>query len=202
MQGNPNKHPAHAQSTGRRDGKTRNAAPFACGKTWQCFKKVTGQEIFQHVLFKLKAPFLRHMMRKTQGELPYVPYVLMSEWTYLGLSTKDERLTRPLVNRLTGQLVNRLTGQLVNWLPGQLVSQSTRQLVNRRNLFSKKFNTKSTLFVRQPPTLPQKIDSREGLFRCPKGVVVHAGKMNFYLNQPPLTPVFGLFAAKYSAFWC
>jgi len=60
----------------------------------------------------------------------------------------------------------------------------------------------SAFFVHQPLTLPQKIDSREGLFRCPKGVVVRAGKMNFYLNQPPLTPVFGLFAAKYSAFWC
>ena len=40
----------------------------------------------------------------------------------------------------------------------------------------------TALFVHQPPTLPQKIDSREGLFWCKKGVVVHAGKMNFYLN--------------------
>jgi len=69
-------------------------------------------------------------------------------------------------------------------------------------VFGKNFNTKSGFFVHQPLTLPQKIDSREGLFWCKKGVVVHAGKMNFYLNQPPLTPIFGLFAAKCSAFWC
>jgi len=69
-------------------------------------------------------------------------------------------------------------------------------------VFSKKFNTKSGFFVHQPLTLPQKIDSREGLFRCQKGVVVHVGKMNFNTTNPPLTPIFGLFAAKYSAFWC
>ena len=40
----------------------------------------------------------------------------------------------------------------------------------------------TTLFVHQPRTLPQKIDSREGLLWCKKGVVVHAGKMNIYLN--------------------
>jgi len=26
--------------------------------------------------------------------------------------------------------------------------------------------------------------------------------MNIYFNQPPFAPVFGLFAAKYSAIWC
>ena len=31
-------------------------------------------------------------------------------------------------------------------------------------VFSKKFNIMSTLFVHQAPALPQKIDSREGLF--------------------------------------
>jgi len=31
-------------------------------------------------------------------------------------------------------------------------------------VFSKKFNIMSTLFVHQTPALPQKIDSREGLF--------------------------------------
>ena len=31
-------------------------------------------------------------------------------------------------------------------------------------VFSKKFNIMSALFVHQTPTLPQKIDSREGLF--------------------------------------
>ena len=31
---------------------------------------------------------------------------------------------------------------------------------------------------------------------------MHAGKMNFYLNRPPPTPVLGPFAAKCNAFWC
>ena len=60
----------------------------------------------------------------------------------------------------------------------------------------------SAVFAHHPLTLPQKIDSREGLFWCQKGAIVHAGKMNFYLNRPPLTPVFGRFAAKCSVFWC
>ena len=36
-------------------------------------------------------------------------------------------------------------------------------------VFSKKFNTMSTLFVHQSLTLPQKIDSREGCFDAKKG---------------------------------
>jgi len=28
------------------------------------------------------------------------------------------------------------------------------------------------------------------------------GKMNIYLKTPPFALVFGLFAAKWSAFWC
>lgn len=54
----------------------------------------------------------------------------------------------------------------------------------------------SALFVHQSFTLPQKIDSRGGLFWCQKGAVVHADKMNFYLKRPPLIPVLGRFAAK------
>ena len=68
--------------------------------------------------------------------------------------------------------------------------------------FSKNFNIMSALFVHQLFTLPQKIDSRGGLFWCQKGAVVHADKMNFYLKWPSLTPVLGPFAAKCSAFWC
>ena len=67
-------------------------------------------------------------------------------------------------------------------------------------VFSKKFNIMSALSAHQSPTLPQKIDSREGLFWCKKGVVCECGKMNFYLNCPPLTPVFRPFSAKWSAF--
>ena len=59
-----------------------------------------------------------------------------------------------------------------------------------------------TPFVHQSLTLSQKIDSREGLFWGQKRVVVHAGKMYFYLNRPSLTPVLGLFAAKCTAICC
>ena len=69
-------------------------------------------------------------------------------------------------------------------------------------VFSKKFNIISALFVHQSLTLPQKIDSREGLFRCKKGWHATVGKMNIYLKRPPFAPHSGLFAAKFSAFWC
>ena len=65
--------------------------------------------------------------------------------------------------------------------------------------FRVKFNMKSALFVRQLPTLPQKIDSREGLFRCKNGVVLGCGRMNIYYNKPPFVPTFGLFLAKCGA---
>ena len=68
-------------------------------------------------------------------------------------------------------------------------------------VFSRKFNTKSALFLHQSPTLPQKIDSREGWFWCKKGLVAKVGKMNFYLKETVFAPVFGLFAAKRTAFW-
>ena len=87
----------------------------------------------------------------------------------------------------------------------RLVDELVISLVNSLTLkchdFSVNFNIVSALFAHQSPILPQKIDSREGLFRCKKGVVVHADKMNFYLNRPPPTPVFALFAAKCSAIW-
>ena len=69
-------------------------------------------------------------------------------------------------------------------------------------VFSKRFNIMSALSVHQSLTLPQKIDSRGGLFWCKKRLACACGKMNFYLNWPPLTPVFGWFIAKWSAFWC
>ncbi len=65
--------------------------------------------------------------------------------------------------------------------------------------FNKKFNIMSTFFVHQSPTLPQKIDSREGWFWCKEEGVAHAGKMNIYVKQPPFTQFLGLFAAKYGA---
>ena len=57
-------------------------------------------------------------------------------------------------------------------------------------------------FIHQSPTLPQKIDSREGWFRCKKGAGCECGKMNIYFKKPPFAPILGLFDAKWSAFWC
>ena len=58
----------------------------------------------------------------------------------------------------------------------------------------------SALFIHQLLTLPQKSNSREGLFGCKMGLACACGKMNFYLKEPPFAPVFGLFAAKWRAF--
>ena len=60
----------------------------------------------------------------------------------------------------------------------------------------------SALFAHQSSALSQKIDSREDLLWCKKGVVCECGIMNIYLSRPSLTPILGLFAAKCSAFWC
>ena len=60
----------------------------------------------------------------------------------------------------------------------------------------------TALVAHQSPTLPQKNDSREGLFGCEIGLACAYGKMNFYLRRPPFVPVSGLFAAKWRAFWC
>ena len=69
-------------------------------------------------------------------------------------------------------------------------------------IFSKKFNIMSALFVHQPSTLPQKIDSREGCCWCKKGLVYEYSKMNFYLKEPSFAPCFRPFLAKCGAIWC
>ena len=67
-------------------------------------------------------------------------------------------------------------------------------------VFGWSFNIVSALFFHQSPTLPQKIDSREGLFWCKKGVVVNAGKMNTYCIKPQFAPALGPLFAKFAAF--
>jgi len=69
-------------------------------------------------------------------------------------------------------------------------------------IFNKNFNIMSALFVHQPFTLPQKIDSREGCCWCKKGLVHEHYKMNFYLKEPPFAPCFRPFLAKCGAIWC
>ena len=68
----------------------------------------------------------------------------------------------------------------------------------------------SALFAHQSPALPQKIDSREGLFRYKMGLIVNASKVNTHCIKPQFAPDLGLlgakckciFGAKRSAFWC
>ena len=105
------------------------------------------------------------------------------------------------INSRTNTLVNLSTRQLTNLLTCQLVNLSTRQLKKKCQPFSKKFNIKSALSLHQPRTLPQKIDSREGLFWCKIGLVCEWCKMNIYSKETPFTPTFVLFLAKYSAIW-
>ena len=128
---------------------------------------------FQCTLYRLKTSFRWHIMSKKSRLLLYVSYVLMSEWAYLCQNTIR-----------------------------QTINSSTCQPINFCKIFSKKFNTKSALFIHRLPTLPQKIDSREGLSWCKKGVVCVCGKMNFYLIKPSFAPVMGTFPAKSTAFWC
>ena len=66
-------------------------------------------------------------------------------------------------------------------------------------VFSNKFNIISALSAHRASTLPQKIDSREGLFRCKRGLVANASKVNTHCIKLQFAPMFGLFAAQYSA---
>ena len=84
-------------------------------------------------------------------------------------------------------------------LVDELVIPLVNSLALKCHLFSVNFNIVSTLFIHQLLCLPQKNDSREGLFRCKMELVVHADKMNFYLKETAFAPVIGLFAAKCSA---
>ena len=65
----------------------------------------------------------------------------------------------------------------------------------------------STLFIHQSYASVQKIDSREGLSCCKRGVICERNKMNIYLMGRHLHPFWGYlllnvvqYAAKYSAF--
>ena len=106
---------------------------------------------FQCTLYRLKTSFRWHIMRKKSRLLLYVSYVLMSEWAYLCQNTIR-----------------------------QTINSSTCQPINFCKFFSRKFNTKSGLFIHQLPILPQKNDSREGLFWCKIGLACTCGRMNNY----------------------
>ena len=42
----------------------RNPTPFASVKTWPCLKKVTRRKFFRRILYKLKASYQWHIMRR------------------------------------------------------------------------------------------------------------------------------------------
>ena len=77
-----------------------------------------------------------------------------TEWT----TTFVPHPTNKLTNLYARQLVNLSTHLRANSLSYQPVNSKYCQL------FSVNFNIMSTLSTHQPPTLSQKIDSREGLF--------------------------------------
>ena len=64
----------------------------------------------------IKAPLLWHIMREKQGGVLYVPYVLMSKWTYLCQNAKrtTNSFACPLVYWFTHQLVNLFVRPAVN----------------------------------------------------------------------------------------
>jgi len=86
-----------------------------------------------------------------------------------GKKTHFSRNEKRTINPLTYPLANLSTPQLVHSLTCPLVNLSTRPLAKYCQLYGKKFNTMSAPFIHQLLTLPQKIDSREGLFRCQIG---------------------------------
>ena len=90
-------------------------------------------------------------------------------------------MTPALVYLSTHKLTNQHARQPVNLSARQ---HAPRHLINLNpcQLFGMDFNIKRALFVHQPSNLAQKIDSREGLFWCQKGAIVHSGRMYFYLN--------------------
>jgi len=88
---------------------------------------------------------------------------------YLDCACKQHHIYIFYVGKLT-RLVDELAIPLVN------------SLTLKCHDFSVNFNIVSALFAHQSLILPQKIDSREGLFRCRRGLGCECGKMNFYLN--------------------
>jgi len=131
----------------------------------------------------IKASLQWHIMRKKQGGVLYVPYVLMSKWTYLCQNAKrtTNSFACPLVNLSTHQLVNLFARPAVN-TPAD-VNYSVRNL------------TLWVPFLLTTVRLAAKNRFSRRLVLMKKGG-------NPYLKKPPLALDFVPFAAKCSAFWC
>ena len=142
------------------------------------------------------------------GQSAIVPRcVLATKCSSTELRTDDGKFRKKNVifqafNNISYQMWRKRTANFSIQPTCQLVNSPTRLPSTFCPLFSTNFNIMSAFLSTKSPTRPQKIDSREGLFWCKRGVACDAGKMNFYLEQPSFTPILGLFSAKYSAIWC
>ena len=126
--------------------------------------------VFSVFLGKMKAHFSSSRFR-----FMFLMF-LCQKWAYLCQHTKrwtfslsqmnNVELARTLSWRENVLLENEK--RTINLFTSSLALLLTCQLVNLIScqLFGRKFNIESALFVHQSPSLPQKIDSREGLFRC------------------------------------
>ena len=155
--------------------------------------------------FETSALFVR---RKTWLRLKKVAWGKPFDVRYIGRNTSaDARLLLRLLDAASVgcelHVRQPLALAVVNIRAFRLRFLSARKRHNLLCLvFGKNFNIMSALFVHQTPTLPQKIDSREGCCWCKKGLVHEHYKMNFYLKEPPFAPCFRPFLAKCGAIWC
>ena len=191
MQQNQDKRPAHVRSASQGYHEIWNSAPFVCGKTWPCLKKKVAWRKFSIHSLQVESIFpVAHNEEKVKRtSLCFLCFyvkmdVFRSQYAKMNVFAKPNEQCRACSNivmarkrtfrwtgkeRLTRSLIHSSTCQLVHSSTRQLVHSSTRQLAKYCQFFSRKFNTMSALFIHQLLTLPQKIDSREGLFRCQIG---------------------------------
>ena len=155
--------------------------------------------------FETSALFVR---RKTWLRLKKVVWVKPFDVFYMGRNTSaDARLLLRLLDAASVGCELHVRQPLalavvnIRAFRRRFLCACTRHSL-RCLIFSKNFNIISALFVHQPFTLPQKIDSREGCCWCKKGLVHEHYKMNFYLKEPPFAPCFRPFLAKCGAIWC
>ena len=167
--------PAHVRSAKQRNDETWNSAPFVCGKTWLYLKKWSGGS------YSMRSP-------QAENRLSMADYFWVSMMLF-SLSMSSIPCNRSRWPSQAYMFPCRCHACISGTFAFCLV-------------FGKKFNILGAISVHQPPTLPQKIDSREGWFWCKRGVVCECCKMNIYFKEPPFAPIFWPFVAKRSVFWC
>ena len=110
---------------------------IVCGKTWLCFRRRLGGS---------------YSMRSLRVESLAVNGRLLLLFHDVVLVGREQHPPQPLALAVASLHVFCV------------VPMHTYAAQSFCIVFGKKFNTKSGFFVHQPLTLPQKIDSREGLF--------------------------------------